>query len=266
MAKLNQAAAGVDKLEALARMDSPVHKLHPMAKLITTFIYILAVLSFPRYELGALTPFILYPVIIITLSGVPINILLKRILVALPFSFIGGISNLFLLRGIYIRVGGFTITFGMLSFTSIMLKTLFCVAAVLILVSTTEFYDIMRQLRCLKVPEIICVQFAMTYRYITAVIDEAKSTYTAYTLRQSGNSGIRFKDMGTFLGRLILRGIDKAETVYHAMKCRGFTGTFNNGVYTRLNRWDLLYTISITACVLLLRIFNFSVFIEDILF
>ena len=49
----------------------------------------------------------------------------------------------------------------------------------------------------------------------------------AYRLRSNGEKGIRMKDMGSFLGQLLLRSFDRAERVYTAMACRGFSGRYS---------------------------------------
>lgn len=284
MAKLYQQVVGMDKLEALARMNSPVHRLHPMAKLVTTFVYLFTVLSFPRGDVSALSSYILYPAVVVALSGIPLKIIFKRLLLALPFSLMGGISNLFLLRDANVYIGGFAVTEGMFSFASIMLKTLLCVSAALILVATTPFNDLIKQMNLLRIPKIICLQFLMTYRYIAAVIDEAAAMHTAYMLRAGGMRGISMKNMGTFLGRLTLRGFDRAEIVYHAMKCRGldvFLGsitesqsdgadgreasTCKNNANPCFSIKDFLYTIVLTKCFLLFRLVNISLILEAIL-
>ena len=56
------------------------------------------------------------------------------------------------------------------------------------------------------------------------LLNEAVSMHTAYTLRTDNQKGIKMRDMGSFLGQLLLRSTDRAEQVYYAMKCRGFHG------------------------------------------
>ena len=47
MDKLTQARCELREMDALAAEDSPVHRLHPLCKLLVTVCYIAAVVSFP---------------------------------------------------------------------------------------------------------------------------------------------------------------------------------------------------------------------------
>ncbi|GHV40143.1 cobalt ECF transporter T component CbiQ [Spirochaetia bacterium] len=254
-------AAGIDHLERLAQGRSPIHRLHPGAKIITTIVYAAAVISFDRpVNLSGLTAFLLYPAILMALSGTPAKPLFTRLLAALPFSLMGGLSNLILLRAPVFFIGSIAVTAGMLSFVSIMLKTLLTVLAVLILIATTTFADINWQLTRMGMPKILGLQFVMTWRYITALLGEAASMYTSYMVRTPGQKGIRMKDMGAFLGQLLLRSFDRAERVYQAMKCRGFDGVYRGAAEQRFHPSDLVYTLGVSSLTVLLRFFNLSHF------
>ena len=70
------------------------------------------------------------------------------------------------------------------------------------------------------------MQMAMTYRYLSVLLEEAGQMALAYRLRSNGERSIRMRDMGSFLGQLLLRSFDRAERVYTAMTCRGFSGRY----------------------------------------
>ena len=160
MAKIDDLST-ISKLEDLADNKSIVHNLHPLSKIILTLIYLIAVTSAPKYDVSSLMIFVLYPVIMIELGDTPKKLLFKRVLVAIPFSLFAGISNIILDR---------KITYGILSFFSIMIKTILTVAAVLILVATTPIPEIFNQLIKLKIPKIIVTQLLLTYRYIYVIL------------------------------------------------------------------------------------------------
>ena len=48
MDKLSQAQSELREMDALAAEDSPVHRLHPLCKLMVTIVYIATVVSFPK--------------------------------------------------------------------------------------------------------------------------------------------------------------------------------------------------------------------------
>jgi cobalt/nickel transport system permease protein len=247
-------------LEDLAAADSPVHRLHPLAKFITTLVYVITVVSFSGRNVSGLAAFLLYPAVLLPLSGVPLRPLLIRLLPALPFSLMGGVGNLVMLRGHAFFWGPLNITTGMVSFVSILLKTILTVFALLILMASTPFPRLLGQMRALRVPRLICLQLALTFRYLSVLWAETAAMAAAYTLR-GGGRGIAVKDSGFFLGQLILRSFDRAGRVYQAMRCRGFS----RGIFARETRpfrpADGLYTLLLTGAFVGLRCFNLSRFL-----
>ena len=260
MANLHHAVTGMDRLEQLANSDSSVHRLHPMAKLITAIVYVVIVISFSPQNVSGLVPFLFYPAIMMSLSGTPYRPLLHRFLFALPFSLMGGISNLVLSRGAAFYIGSFMVSQGMVSFVSILLKTLLSVLAVLILIATTSFVEISSQLITLRMPKILCLQLILTYRYLSVLVAEAASMFTAYSLRGPNQKGIRMKDMGSFVGQLILRSFDRADRIYQAMKCRGFHGVYYGRKRGGFRLSDGVFMVLPALSMIFLRFFNLSLF------
>jgi cobalt/nickel transport system permease protein len=261
MSRFHSAAAGIDHLERLSGGDSPVHRLNTGVKVTATLLFLVLAISFPSKNLSGLVPFLLYPVCMMSLSGTPYRPLLARLVVALPFALFGGVSNLFFMRETAFKLGSFAVSAGLMSFASIMLKTLLCVFAVLILMATTPFNEICALLTGTRGLGVIGLQLSMTYRYIGVLMDEAQRMWIAYTLRAPGLKAIRMKDMGSFLGQLLLRSFDRAEHIYNAMKCRGFTGRYHSRRRRLLRRSDMVFLVALAAVLVLMRFFNVSRFI-----
>ena len=222
MPDLQHKVQDINSLEKLAGNDTCIHRLHPMVKLLAALFYILIVASFDRYSFGRLVPFVFYPAILMALAEIPYPMLLKRMAVALPFCLFAGLSNIVFDRAAMLHVLTVPVSFGLVSFFTILLRTYLCVMAVLILVSTVPFSALAAQLRRLRVPEILVTVFEMTYRYIGTLLLEASSMFTAYTLRNTRTKGIEMRHSGNFIGHLLLKSFDRAERVYNAMKCRGY--------------------------------------------
>ena len=240
-------------LEQLADQNTYIHSLHPFVKLCGALTYIIAVVSFDRYAFGHLVPYIFYPIILMALAEIPYSILLKRVLVALPFCLFAGLSNIIFDRTPKLYVANIAVSGGVLSFCTIMFRTFLCVMAVLILVSTTPFTQLSAQLRRFKVPEILVTIFEMTYRYIGALLLEVSSMYTAYMLRSNRKKGLEMRHMGSFVGQLLLRSFDRAERVYNAMKCRGYTLYNSYHKRKQLTGNDLLFLSVVCGFCLLFR-------------
>ena len=95
MAKIDTTYFDLGSLDALAYRHSPIHSLDPRAKLITTLIFIVAVVSFHKYTLSGLLPFFVFPVYLFIRADLPAAQVLKKLLIALPFAFFIGIFNPF---------------------------------------------------------------------------------------------------------------------------------------------------------------------------
>jgi cobalt/nickel transport system permease protein len=265
--RFHKAGSGIDHLERLGCGGSPIHALHPAAKGIVTLGYIIAVVSVPSANLSALVPFLLYPVLAVSVSGTPWRPLFARLIPVFPFVLFFGLSNLVLVREPAFTLGGalngtltttFTVTRGMVSFAAILLKTAFTVFAVLLLIATTPFYEIAE---CVTAPptfRILGLQIVLTMRYIATLLDEAESMWTAYTLRSPATRAIRMRDMGSFLGGLLLRSFDRAERVFCAMKCRGFNGVYRSIRRKRFTPANLVYVSLCIAVFGILRLCNVS--------
>ena len=213
-------------LEQLSDGGSCIHRLNPSVKLLTTIVFIITVVSFDRYAFSRLTPYIFYPAILAALSETPYSTLLKKILIALPFCLFAGISNIIFDRAPAFALGAIEVSYGVVSFFTILFRTYLCVTAVLLLVAVTPLAQITDSLRRFKIPYIFIVMFEMTYRYIGVLVTEAYSMFTAYSLRSAGGKGIAMKDMGNFTGQLILHSFDRADRVYNAMKCKGYSANY----------------------------------------
>ena len=70
MNRMDRALGELWEMDDLAAQDSPVHRLHPLAKLIMTAAYIATVASFGKYALSGVLVMIVYPALLFQLSGV----------------------------------------------------------------------------------------------------------------------------------------------------------------------------------------------------
>ena len=210
-------------LESLAAGRTVIHRLHPLSKLLSAFVYIVIIVSFGRYDFVRLAPYLFYPFILMALAELPYKLLLSRVLVALPFCLFAGISNVVFDTQSAFTVRGVAVSFGVLSLATILLKMYLCVMAALLLVATTPFTDLSAQLRRIHVPMIFVIVFEMTFRYIGVLLEEVHSMSTAYRLRSGRKRTLDMRHMGSFVGQLLLRGFDRAERVHAAMRCRGYS-------------------------------------------
>jgi cobalt/nickel transport system permease protein len=214
----------IGRMDELGRMDTPVHRVDARAKAVVTLVFIAVVMSFPRHEVSALTPFLLFPVALVALGRIPARHILKKILIAAPFALVVGIFNPFMDRQPFAAIGPFTITGGWVSFVSIMLRFVLTVGAALALVACTGMNRLGAGLGRLGVPRVFVVQLLFLYRYLFVVADEGGKMFRSVELRSEKARPLRLRVYGSLIGNLLLRSMDRAERVYRAMVARGFDG------------------------------------------
>ena len=241
MANIRTSLNDIYFMENLADDNSFIHSLTPSIKVFTTLVFIISVVSTASYNILRLLFFLLYIIVVLIMSKTDHKLLFKRYLVVLPFSLFVGIGNIFVNNNVYYEILIIPITFGFISFISIVLKSYLTVMAVFLLISTTKLNDIFAFMGNIKIPKIIVNELNLTFRYIHTLADEAGNMYTAYILRSNRKKGIDIKDMGSFLGNLLLRSVDKADKVYNAMKLRGYNGEYN---YSKIYKYSKIDYIS----------------------
>jgi cobalt/nickel transport system permease protein len=256
MSKINQAVRELGRLDELAAEDRWVNQLHPLVKLFLTILYIGLVVSFPAYDLAGLATMAVYPVAVFILGEISFWDALRRLRVVLPLVCIVGILNPFFDREIVSYFGNIAVSGGVLSMCTLMEKGILAVLASYLLIASTSMEKICYALRLLHVPQILVTQILLTYRYVTLLLDEVSRTTRAYALRAPGQKGIHFKAWGSLVGGLLLRSMDRAQTVYESMCIRGYQGEFYYGNSIKFRQKDFAYLLVWTAVFVLLRFFS----------
>ena len=247
MDKLSQAQSELREMDALAAEDSPVHRLHPLCKLLTTALYIVTVVSFPKYNFTGLVTMVLYPVLLFQAAGIPVGLCFYRLRVVLPLVCAVGLANPFLDRVPLMQLGSLVISGGVVSMVTLMLKGVFSLMASFLLIATTPMDSLCAALRKIHVPSILTTLLLLTYRYIGVMIQEVTVMSQAYALRAPGQKGIHISAWGSFLGQLLLRSMDRAEELYGSMRLRGFDGEFYYADVPKLRPSGVLFTVGCCA-------------------
>jgi cobalt/nickel transport system permease protein len=256
MADIDRSAAELREMDELEAMDSPIHRLHPLVKLLTTIAYIAVVVSFHKYDLAGTAAMVLYPALLFSLSGIPVRTCFRKLRFVLPLVLAVGLFNPFLDKAPLLRIGNVAVSGGTVSMVTLMLKGVFCLSASFLLAATTPIDRLCAALRKLRVPAMIVTMILLTYRYIFVMIDEASVMSTAYKLRAPGQKGVQRSAWGSFLGQLLLRSMDRANELYSGMQLRGFSGGFEYAAAGRLRSGDLLFFAVSLALILAFRFTN----------
>ena len=243
-------------LDTMARGNTWLHRLDPRAKLITTLLFLIAVVSVDKYAIAQLLPFLLYPVSLIAIGGLPPRYFLKKISVVAPFAVLLGIFNPLLDRAVLLQLGPLAISGGWLSFTSLLIRFSLTVGTALVLIAMTSFNGLCLALESLRVPRLFVTQLLFLYRYLFVLVDEARRMTRARELRTFAHRHPGLKTFGSMVGHLLLRAADRAERIHLAMRCRGFDGHFHLLATTAFGAMDALFVLGWSLFFLFGSLYN----------
>src|SRR3989304_10576562 len=211
-------------LDTLSYKNTLVHRLDPRVKILTSFIFILFVVSFPKYELSGLIPFFFYPVFLLAVGDIPLKAITKKVIFVLHFAIFIGIFNPLLDTTVILSPFGIPISGGWISFCSIIIKFILTVSTALLLIAVTSFPGICEGLERLRFPRLLVIQLLFLYRYLFVFLEEALKTIRAREARSFGKKGKEIKTFIRLISILLLRTVERSERIYQAMLSRGFRG------------------------------------------
>lgn len=250
---MEKALAELGRMDELAMQKSPVHNLNAAAKLLSTVLYILTVMSFDKYDLSGMIPMLLWPVLMYQMSGINIRTCFYKLRIVLPLVMAVGIFNPLFDREPMLQIGSITVSGGVISMLTLMLKGVFCLMASFLLVATTPFDSICASLRRMHVPSMLVTLLLLTYRYVGVMTEELAIMTDAYHLRAPGQKGIHISAWGSFLGQLLLRSMDRAQELYASMLLRGYHQHFHYAYHIPFRGKDAAYLIGSCAFFVLIK-------------
>lgn len=253
MSRISGAMRELQRVDALAARDQWVNGLHPLVKLCVTVFYIVLLVSFPKYDLAGVICFMAYPAAMFILSENSVMGAVRRLKAVLLLVCLVGIANPFLDRVEVLRIGTVTVTGGVISMVTLMCKGVFAVLASYLLIVTTGIEKLCCALRLLHLPKSFVTQILLSYRYVGLLMGEAERMQQAYALRAPRQRGIHIRAWGSLTGLLLLRSMDRAETVYESMCLRGYQGEFPMENRVAWRRADVVYLTGWILGLLLIR-------------
>lgn len=243
-------------LDRLAEGDTPVHRLDPRAKVLVSLLFIVSVVSFGKYEISALLPYFIFPIVLISRGNLPTLLIVRKVAVVLPFALLIGIFNPLLDREILINIGSLAVSGGWVSCASILFRAVLTVSAAVILVAVTGFPSVCAALERLGMPRAFGVQLMFLYRYIFVLLEEARRASLARELRTFGRRGLELKTFASLTGHLLLRTWERADRIHRAMLARGFDGRFHVRRVSRFGVREALFLMGWSALFILFRLEN----------
>jgi cobalt/nickel transport system permease protein len=256
MSGIEASFVDVSYLDTLSYQDTCIHRLDPRTKLLTTLVFTICVVSFDKYQIAALLPFVVYPVVLVALGNLPLGYLLKKILLAAPFAFFIGVFNPFFDRSVVMQLGPVAVSGGWVSFFSIMIRFTLTVSGALVLIASTGFNSVCMAVEKLGAPRSFAVQLLFLYRFIFVLADEASRMVRARALRSFGRGGMGMRVFTSMIGQLLLRTLDRAQRIHLAMRCRGFDGTIRMVRPWNIRGRDAAFFLGWSALFVLMRLYD----------
>jgi cobalt/nickel transport system permease protein len=102
------------------------------------------------------------------------------------------------------------------------LNSFLIIIALILLVETTRFSELLYGLSKLGFPKIIIILLSFIYRYFFVFIDEVEKMLCSAKIRSYGK--IPLKTLANMVGIFFIRSYESSERIYFAMRMRGFNG------------------------------------------
>ncbi len=240
-------------LEANSRQKLWINEIHPLSKLLTCIAYVGIVVSFPKYAFFPLLTMCCYPLLIMTLARLSFKACLYQLRILFVLVGMVGIFNPLFDRVLLFRIGPLSVTTGMLSLLTLMLKGIFSVLSSYLLLATTSIEEICFALKRLHLPNSFICILLLSYRHFILFLSELNQMLEAYHLRAVHQKGIHLKAWGSFTGHFLLRSIDRAHAIFESMTLRGFHGYLTLTPHYKSSSINLLYPFIWLPLFLMLR-------------
>jgi cobalt/nickel transport system permease protein len=239
-------------IDKFAYQDSPLHRLDSRVKFVIVLLFTALVISLPRTSFSILACFAVGPFTALVLAKIPLKFAFKHILLVSPFIVVLALScPLYDRTALTIAFGPFVwqSTVGWMRCFVILGKFTVTMLALIAMVSTTRFGDLLVGLQKLGLPKLLVIQLGFLYRYIFVLIDRAHHILRARAGRKLRNLGFRqeLKITASMLGSLLVRSLDTAENINIAMQARGFNGSWRTLSKLQIRRADVLFILTAAA-------------------
>ncbi len=229
------------EIDKYAGLDSPVHRWDPRVKLATMAPLVLATVLAPGYAaalagLGA-------ALLLLALSRIPPSFALTHLRwVLLLCAFLTVVLGLTPDGEPLWQAGGVALSReGLWTGGLISVRATAAVLLLLVAMGTARVHVTLKALRRLRVPSVVVQILGFSYRYVFVLFDELRRMLSAARARGHGRArGLRaLHNVGSMLGMLIVRSVERTRRVRQAMLARGYRGEMRTLEQFRLRRADL---------------------------
>ncbi len=228
---------------------SSLRGFDPRAKTVAilAFVAIVAMLRDWRLLLFALA----FVLALLAVAGVPGRHLAGQFSLALPFALLGALS-------VFLQAGPFPAL-------AMLLRIVCCALALVLLSSTTPFFDLLKGLQRLRVPRLFVNLLLFTYRYIFVVAGEMGRMSVARRARGARRGGslldrATMRTVSFSAGMVLVRAHERAQRMHDALVSRGFDGDLRTLTRFRVGAAEMLFAVAVVSFPALLLSVEWGVF------
>ncbi|MBI0584270.1 MAG: cobalt ECF transporter T component CbiQ [Methanomassiliicoccus sp.] len=221
--------------------SSTLYGFDPRVKFAATIALVVA-LSFMR-DVTALIIALAFVLGMLAVSRIPVRHFARVFSLSLPFIAVAS-AALFLTSGPQPAV-------------AMALRISASVMALLLLVTTTPFFDMLRALRWFRVPYMFCSLLLFTYRYIFVILEELEQMNMArrsrgFSLKGNLFSKDIFRTISFTAGMVLVRSYERSKRIYDGLLARGFRGEIHTLRPPRARPRDLLFLSTFAVTILVI--------------
>ena len=197
-------------------------RIPPIARLGVVVAFLVALISFGRYDLVGVASLAIFPFALVCFEGAAILRGLARFWYVLIPVWLVGAANPFFDRAVVAEAFGVPVTGGWLSLAVLGLKGVLAFAVGGSLLRLIGAEGVAQAFASLRLPSSFGLAFLLLHRYLVMMVKETGRMRDAYLLR-SGTKGaaLRPSAWGPFVGLLLMRSFDRARMVQEAVALRG---------------------------------------------
>ncbi len=234
--------------EPFAAGNSVIHRIDPRFRVVASIVYSLVVAVV--YTFPALFTAFFFSLCLIASARLDLRRVLKRLVLVNGFVLMFWLLLPFTAEGeILYRLGPIAVYRpGVILAAQITLKSNAILMALIALVSTMSFATLGHAMNRLKFPEKFVFLFLLTYRYIFVIEQEHKKIWRAVKIRgfSPATSLHCYKTYAYMIAMLFIRASARADRVYRAMKCRGFSGRFYTLAEFGASGGNLIFSVTVS--------------------
>ena len=220
---------------------STLYSFDPRIKLIGTVALVVA-LSF-LHNLIALLMSLVFIVALVAVSRVPLRHYGGVFLLSVPFILVASVALFF--------------TSGPVPAMAMGLRISSSVMVLLLLVTSTQFFDLLWALRWFRVPYVFCALLLFTYRYIFVMLEELSQMNMArrsrgFRMRGSLLSKDVFRTISFTAGMVLVRSYERSRNIYQGLVARGYRGEIRTIRRPQVRARDAAFAASFAIVIALI--------------